>query len=216
MHSAALRPLGWRSLWGTIAVIACLTLMTARSGSAGLLDGVLSPCADPESHPFQPWSDNAGYALAPNGGFESDSSGWTLAGGAAVTAGNEPFHVTAASDAMSLSLPSGASAVSSQACVGILSPTLRLFARNTGSASSTLRVDVLYTDALGLRWSIPVGTASATGTWAPTPAYLVLANITALPLLTNGSARVSLRFTAQGTGGSWQIDDVYIDPYKGT
>ncbi len=216
MHSAALRTPGWRSLCGTLAVITCLTLMTARSGSAGLLDGVLAPCADPVSHPFQPWSDNAGYALAPNGGFESGGSGWILAGGAALVAGNEPFHVNGANDAKSLSLPSGASAVSGQACVGTLSPTLRFFARNTGSSSSTLGVDVLYTDALGLRWSIPVGTAGATGTWAPTSSFLVLANITALPLLTNGSARVSLRFTAQGTGGNWQIDDVYIDPYKGT
>ncbi len=216
MHSAALRPLGWRSLCVTLAVISCLTLMTARSGSAGLLDGVLAPCADPVSHPFQPWSDNAGYALAPNGGFESGGSGWTLAGGAAVVPGNEPFHVGGANDAMSLSLPSGASAVSAQACVGTLSPTLRFFARNTGTASSTLRVDVVYTDALGLRWTVPIGTASASGIWEPTPSYLVLANITALPLLTNGSAHVSFRFTAQGTGGSWQIDDVYLDPYKGT
>jgi hypothetical protein len=216
MHSAALRPLGWRSLCGTLAVITALTLMTARSGSAGLLDGILAPCADPVSHPFQPWSDDAGYALAPNGGVESGSSGWTLAGGAAVVSGNEPFHVTGANDTMSLSLPSGASAVSSAACVGTLSPTIRFFARNTGSTSSTLRVDVLYTDALGLRWSIPTGAASASATWAPSSSYLVLANITSLPLLTNGSARVSFRFTAEGTGGNWQIDDVYIDPYKGT
>jgi hypothetical protein len=216
MHSAALRPLGWRSLCGTLGVIACLTLAIARNGSAGLLDGVLAPCADPVSHPFSPWSDNAGYAAVPNGGFESGATGWTLGGGAALTPGNEPFHVAGANDTMSLSMPSGASAVSSPACVGTLCPTLRFFARNTGSSSSTLRVDVLYTDALGLRWSIPVGTASATGEWAPSSPYLVLANITALPLLTNGYAQVSLRFTAQGTGGTWQLDDVYVDPYKGT
>jgi len=216
MHAAALRPLGWRSLCGILGVIAGLTLATARSGSARLLDGILAPCGDPVSHPFQAWSDNTGYAAVPNGGFESGATGWTLGGGAAVTPGNESFHVAAANDAMSLSMPSGASAVSSPACVGTLSPTLRFFARNTGSSSSTLRVDVLYTDALGLRRAIPVGTAGAADTWAPSSPYLVLANITALPLLTNGSARVSLGFTAQGTDGDWQIDDVYIDPYKGS
>ncbi len=216
MDSAALRPLGLRFLWGALAVVTCLTLFFARDSSAGLLDGILSPCADPVSQPFLAWGDSAGYFLAPNGGFENGSAGWTLSGGAGVPPGNEPFHVRSTGDTMSLALPSGGSAVSSQTCVGTVSPTLRLFARNTGVLSSTLRIDVLYTDALGLRWTVPVGSATGTGDWAPTSDYLILANVTALPLLTNGAARVAFRFTAQGSGGMWQIDDVYIDPYKGT
>jgi hypothetical protein len=216
MHSAAPRPVSWRSLCAIVGALACLALTAASASSAGPLDRVLTPCADPVSHPFQAWSDGAGYALAPNGSFENGAGGWTLTGEAALTSGNEPFQVRGANDATSLSLPAGSSALSSPACVGTLSPTLRFFARNAGSPASTLRVDAVYTDALGLHWSVPIATVSASADWAPTRAYLILANVTALPLLTNGSAQVSFRFTAQGTGGDWQIDDVFIDPYKGT
>jgi hypothetical protein len=93
---------------------------------------------------------------------------------------------------------------------------MRFFARNSGAGSSTLRVDVVYTDALGLRWSVPIATLSGTATWAPSPAALILANVTALPLLSGGAAQVAFRFVPQGTGGAWQIDDVYVDPYKGS
>jgi hypothetical protein len=38
----------------------------------------------------------------------------------------------------------------------------------------------------------------------------VLANL--LTLL-DGHTSVSFRFTAAGLGSSWEIDDVYVDPY---
>jgi hypothetical protein len=201
---------------GVLLAMACVWLVAPATGSSGLLGGVLSPCSGVLSQPFVPWGDLGSYALVPNGGLESGSAWWTLAGGAGVVLGNEGFRVGGASDAMSLSLPPGSSAVSSEACVGMLSPTVRFFARNTGDSSSRLRVDVLYRDALGLRWSVPIAFLPATREWQPTSPYLMLANLTALPLLTNGSARVAFRFTAQGSGGAWQIDDVYVDPYKGT
>jgi hypothetical protein len=200
---------------GAAIALACAALIAASGGSAGLLGGVLTPCSNTLSKPFLPWLDAGNYALAPNGGFEGGSAAWTLAGGARVVSGNESFLVGGAGDAASLSLPSGGSALSSEACVGTLSPTMRFFARNTGAGSSALRVDVVYTDALGLRWSVPVASLTATADWQPTVPLLILANVTALPLLT-GSAQVAFRFTAQGRGGAWQVDDVYVDPYKGT
>ena len=47
------------------------------------------------TNPFGAWGDQADYALAPGGDFESGAAGWTLTGGAAVAAGNQPFDIGA-------------------------------------------------------------------------------------------------------------------------
>jgi hypothetical protein len=200
-----------------LAAVACATTTSASAGLGGLLSPVLAPCSGQAlSHPFGRWSDSANYALVANGGAENGAAGWTLTGSASVVAGNEAFNANAATDAHAFSLPDGSSATTPAACVGTLSPTMRFFMRNTGATSSTLRVDVVYTDAFGLRWTIPIATVTGSASWAPSPVALILANVTALPLLTGGSAQVSFRFVPQGSGGAWQIDDVYVDPYKGS
>jgi hypothetical protein len=43
----------------------------------------------------------------------------------------------------------------------------------------------------------------------------LLANLTALPIVNDGTAQVELRFRPVGSGGDWRIDDVYVDPWKG-
>jgi hypothetical protein len=199
----------------SVGILVCAA--AASSASAGLLSPLLTPCSGQTlTKPFLPWSDSANYGFVPNGGFESGTTGWTLTGSAGDVAGNESYKVHALTDSRSLALPPGSSATSPGACMGTLSPTMRFFARNTGAASSTLSVSVLYTDALGLRWNVPIATLSGSSSWAPTPVELILANVTALPLLSGGSAQVSFRFTPQGAGGAWQIDDTYLDPYKGS
>lgn len=200
----------------TVLVIACTVMAMTGNASAGLGDGILSPCDDPVSQPFLPWLDSASYGLVPNGGLESDASGWTLAGDASVVSENEPFYVRDAADGSSLSLPPGATALSDEACVGLFSPTMRFFARNTGSSASTLRVETVFTDAFGQNRSLLIATLTAGADWQPTPPVFILANVAALPMRTGGAAQVAFRFSAEGSGGSWQIDDVYLDPYKGT
>ena len=54
---------------GTIAMA-----MGAAPASAGL--GL--SCPSSTSTPFVPWSDNANYVFAPDGGFESGATGWVL------------------------------------------------------------------------------------------------------------------------------------------
>jgi hypothetical protein len=197
-----------------LAVAIC-ALVVAGPAASGPLDPVLNPCGQALSRPFLPWLDPANYALAPNGGFE-DGGGWSASGGARVVSGNESYAVRDSTDGYSLSLPPGGSATSPSICIGTLSPTARLFVRNTGSMSSTLRVEVLYRTALGIPGSALVGVVLGSSSWQPTAQLPLLANVTGLPLLTGGSTPISLRFTAQGAGGSWQIDDLYVDPYKGT
>jgi len=157
--------------------------------------------------PFIPWGDSANYVLLPNGSFEN-TKGWSLSGGAAQVAGNEPFFVNAAGDSHSLALPSGASAVSPSMCFTLLHPDLRFFVRNTGSTSSLLEVDVI-TNVLGLKLTTPVASLSSGASWQPTAQLPFLTN-----LLAPVSEGVQFKFTAQGRGGAWQIDDDYVDPFK--
>ena len=90
----------------TIAVAAFA--MSAASANAGLLVDAAPSCDEQSlSQPFTPWLDFAQYTPLGGGDFESGAAGWTLNGGAAVAAGNEPFYVAGAGDASSLSVAAG-------------------------------------------------------------------------------------------------------------
>src|SRR5262249_3933675 len=96
-------------------------------------------------------------------------------------------------------------------CATLLHPDLRLFARNTGSPLGVLRVDVVAQGPLGTL-TLPVGVVVAGQSWAPTLPLPFLANALAL-LARDGTVNVAFRFTSM-LGGSFQIDDVYVDPYR--
>jgi hypothetical protein len=102
-------------------------------------------------------------------------------------------------------------------CVGLEHPTLRFFARRSGSATSSalssLRVDVRFEDAAGDVATLTIGVvpASLHAAWGPTLPMPVVANL--LPLLPGERTPVAFRFTPQGPG-SWLVDDVYVDPYR--
>jgi hypothetical protein len=194
-----------------IAAATIALLATAPSAQAGLLVESATDCPDlPVVRPFTPWLDPAKYVLAPEGTFETTDS-WRLAGAARV-AGNEPYQVNSTADRHSLALAPGGSARSATFCAGLEHPTVRLFARNTGSPLSLLKVEVLVRDRLRLLRALPIGLLAAGPSWQPTLPLLLVANL--LPLLPGEKTPLALRFTAIGSGGEWQIDDVYIDPYR--
>jgi hypothetical protein len=143
---------------------------------------------------------------APDGTLEGGAEDWTLAGGAAVVDGNQPYLA----GERSLALPAGSSATTAPMCVGVEHPTLRLFARNAGSPDSALGVSVVFRGLLGGRQALPVGVVSARSEWAPTPVMPIVVNL--LSLLRD--QQVSFRFTPLDDRGEWTIDDVYVDPYK--
>ncbi len=204
MISSALKP---RRV--AAAAVAALAIATAWSVGPGAVPTAAAAGVCPGqqvSQVFLPWLDPAGYTLVGDGGFESGAKGWTLEGGASVVSGNEPWKVHGAGDGRALNLPAGAKATSPAACIGLLHPTTRFFARSLGGL---LRVDATLT--LGrLSLSLPIGVVPAGGSFAPTSPLPLLANLTTL--LTGGSGSVTLTFTA--IGGPVQIDDVYIDPFK--
>lgn len=168
------------------------------------------------SRPFLPWLDLAKYTLAPNGGLESGAAAWSLSGGAKVVSGNESFYVRGRSDGHSLSLPSGSSATTSATCVTFLDATARMFVMNTGSLLSTLKVEALYTDIFGIRRATTIALLPGISRWTPTLPTLFLANLLNPPLLTSGTVDVAFRFTPLGSSSGWRIDDVYVDPFKGS
>ena len=161
--------------------------------------------------PFKRWLDPAKYFLAPGGSFEDGAAGLAAERQLPSSDGNEPFAVRGAKDGSSLSIPNGASATTPAMCVTLLHPDLRFFARNKGSLLGLLRVDVLVDTPLGVV-TLPVGVVPAGQAWTPTLPMPFLANALAL-VGKNGETAVAFRFTSM-LGGSFQIDDVYVDPYR--
>ena len=192
-----------------VALLAMLAFaIAAPSAQAGVLPGTCTE--EPMSQIFLPWLDPMNYVLAPDGGFEQGGEGWKLRNGADVERGNERFYVRDEDDRRLLDLPAGASALSPVTCVGIERPTIRFFAKRTGGwLLAHLRVEVLYNGLDGELRTIALAPVVAGSSWQPTLPLPVLANL--LPNLSGDQAVVALRFTA--VGGSFQVDDVYVDPY---
>lgn len=160
---------------------------------------------------FKPWGDSHSYVLAPDGGFEAGGAGWSLAGGASAVAGNESFFLNDGGDSRSLSLPAGSSAVSPPICMSLDTPIFRLMARNTGSPSAGLRVEATY-KLLGLVRTKTVSTVAAGASWAPTQQMSTVLTLSTVVGTLIPSA-IQIRITPVGSGGNWQVDDLYIDPF---
>ncbi len=195
------------------ALAALSTLAFAPAAHAGILTAGVTNCAEPSfDQVFLPWSDAMHYTPAPGATAES-ADGWNLSGGASIAAGNEPWRVAEDNGQAHLQLPAGSSATTDTMCVGIEYPTLRFFARSSGTnLLSSLRVDVITETSLGLTATLPIGVVLPGGQWKPTLPFLVVANL--LPLLPGDLTPVRFVFTPQGAG-SWSVDDVFVDPYRG-
>ena len=192
---------------------ALASVALASPASAGILTASATDCNDNRLvQPFRQFGDRANYRLLPGGTFEGSMAGWQLSGGAKVVAGNESYRVNGAADGKSLVLPFGSRAVSPVTCVGIGEPTLRLFAKRNSGLLTTLLVEVQVETSLGLSAWLPVLPGDAGGSsWHPTLGMPLLVNL--LPLLPNDRTPVRFRFSPLLLG-SWQIDDVYVDPWR--
>jgi hypothetical protein len=214
-HRSSLPPegcmtaLSHRCLLGCLLLLAPL-LLAGRAEAGPLLDTATDCDRQTLERPFLPWADPAHYVLMPDGTFSARAAGWRLSG-ARVVAENEPYYVHGDDRPAALAVASGGSVASPAMCVGIQHPTLRFFARSTGSELASLRVEVLFEDAAGDIHSLPIGEVPARDAWAPTPPLPVVANL--LALLPDERTAIAFRFTPQGADSSWLIDDVYVDPY---
>jgi len=191
---------------GFAAVVAAAGLLVPAA-AAGSSSYSLLPSCGAKSYPFKPWNDPDAYCAFPNLGFENGSTAWTLKGNTSIVATNEPWHVSGPGT-HALQLGPGASAASSSLPVSLLDPWVRFFAHSAG-ANGPLQAQVVFHGALGnVTGLLNVGSLStgSYSSWQPTQR---VSSILALPLFTT-SAQVIV--TSQATSGSWQVDDVYLDP----
>ncbi len=198
-----------RLLFTGVAAVAASALLATPALAAKAPAAAASGCPEKAVfQPFAPWGDDADYFLIPGGAIDRGASEWTLRGGAAEVKGNEPFHVVSAKDRKSLALPAGSSATSAPFCIAAEHRTMRFFA--DAASSSSLDVDVLYSDAAGVGRSMRIGQLAGGEDWAPTAIVPMVVNELAAR---RGAMNVRLRFAPRGSG-RWTIDDVLVDPYR--
>ena len=201
----------------TAAAFSTATIAAAAFASpanAGLVTASADSCDDgPLTQPFQRFGDRHDYKLLSGGSFEAGTAAWELSGGAKIVSGNETYKVGGTAHSRSLSLPQGSAAISPFTCVGLSEPTLRLFAKRNSALLglvSTLNVQIQVKTSLGLSVWLPVLPGDLGGSsWHPTAQMPLIANI--LPL--SHSDKTPVRFRFSPLLGSWQIDDVYVDPF---
>jgi hypothetical protein len=205
-----------RGLLRCVGLTVCVSFALAAPAHAGSFGDSATPCEGRKvEQPFKRWLDPFSYVLAPNGNLERGAAEWKLAGGATVVYGNETFYVGGANHSKSLYLPSGSSATTRPMCVQLLHPTFRYFAKNRGiPVLSTLLVEGLIEDPLtGRVLTLPVGVHTGGTSWHPSLPGLVLADFLSI-LDGDGELAVAFRFKPIGLGAKWQIDDVYVDPFR--
>lgn len=186
-------------------LLACTVIMTFLLAAAPAARADGDGCEGQAlEQPFAPWADPANYTLVGDGDLTGGAAGWDL-DGAELVADNEPWYVHGGSTPSALRLSSGDSATTPPMCVTLAHPTMRFFLRNGGGLLGTLQVDVVMSNGL----TLPVGVIAGLlgdADWDPSPPLLVVGNLV--------DDEVAFRFTAAGIGGTWTLDDVYVDPYK--
>jgi hypothetical protein len=199
-------------LWLLLSAAVVAAGLAAPAAQADLLGGLVGVVIPPCGAPSQPFAsvdgDTRTYYAVPNNGFESGTAGWSVSHGAKVVVGNEPWYVSGPGK-YSLSLPAGSTALSPGACIGVLDPTLRLFARSN-DANGGLRIQVLFRGVTGNLLGVLDFDTLAPGDYGQWSATDDVPSLGALPLLT---AYFQVKFTAAQSSGSWQIDDLYVDPW---
>lgn len=198
------------SLVSALAASAILAAGTTQSAEGGLIGtGAASGCDSAASHPFEAWGDNANYLLMPGGSFEAGQPAWKLSRGAYVGPGNSPFQTEGDGGTRSLHLLPGATATSPTGCFEFGDWHSRFFVRGAGTRGARLEVDVIVPSLLGVLTILDGGSVPASGEWKPSPRIgMLVCNVTSLL----GTKAVSLRFRA--VNGAFQVDDVYLDPFK--
>ncbi|MEA2382333.1 MAG: hypothetical protein QOH72_2304 [Solirubrobacteraceae bacterium] len=200
-----------------VAAVAAALALTATPALAAKTTpataGTAPGCTEPTTQAFLFANDKKDYVLAPGGDLETSLSGWSLTGGAAAVPGSAPAVSGGQLGARSLLIPSGGSVTSAPMCVGAHSPFFRFQTRNTGFPGA-LKVEVLYLDGPKFTGEREAGTITAGAAWAPTSRLSLSQGIMGVNGSSTSRATLAFRFTPVGVGGSWQVDDLYVDPYR--
>jgi hypothetical protein len=200
-----------RRLWSRVA-----GFLIAGLGMAALPLGIAVPAYALDacttrtlSQPFKQWGDSNDYFLVSSGTFESGTSGWSIGSGVSRVAENEPWKV-AGSGGNSLKLAAGSSVSTPEMCLTAVEDSTRFFYKSPGNGSG-LQVTVKATNPTGSRismvsFTLPGGSAAG---WQVSP-RIALPDVRGI----SGTENVVITLAAQGGGGAWQIDDVFVDPSR--
>ena len=206
------------ALMASFAAGCCATIgLIGSPASAGVLStvaGTLPNCgARTASTPFAPWGDSHDYFPMPGGGFEAGTPGWTVAPSTKVVTGNETFFVSSKADTHSLTIPTGTQVTSPTVCVAMGENSVRFFVKNPGVAGAVLHIQAYVQNPLtGLTLSTGFDVNGTTGAkvWAPS-SRITIPNLLGGVL---GTQNVTLVFSAKGPSATWNIDDVFVDPFR--
>ena len=189
-------------------------IVAALFGSALLVGAspavAAAACASgSESTAFAQFGDAAQYMPVPSGSFDATAPGWSLSK-AAVVSDHDGYGVSSATH--SLAIESSGSAISPLVCAQSKYPSFRFIVRQlSGGKTAALNVSVRWLNLLGLPISLSAGTVPSNSSWTPSP---VMKLSQSLPLVGGvlGGLGLEVRLAFQASGGSFAIDNVYIDP----
>ena len=187
------------------------TFAQADDDDGGSYGSYESRCPDISvSTPFSIFGDLSDYALVDGGDFESGVESWSLSR-ASVVSGNESYYVGGTGHGKALSIQPFGKATSSRLCVDYRYPHFRFFARHTDGPFGLLIVRARWTEGDDTEYAT-LGLLGSSGyaSWSPTN-LLPLAERLSLTDR-NGTQHIRLVFTP--LAGTWEIDDVYVDPYR--
>ena len=102
--------------------------------------------------------------------------------------------------------------MTAQICVTIQDPQLRVFVRNTGDPKAQLMVQAVNFDpSSGKMKTTDLGSITGSSSWTLSNPVLFKA---AIQPGSDGTGLLGFMFSPKDASGSWQIDDLYIDPIK--
>ena len=210
MRTAARRRIHTLLLTATLALVALVATQASNAATGGC-------AARSTAQVFSRFGDTNDYFLLQGGSFEA-TDGWSLGSGQIVDR-NEPFYLAGASDTRSLRLQPGSTVASPWVCIGKAEPALRFVARpSTGGNYTSLNVTITLRGATGSQASVYLGQLSAgdVSSWQPSPIYSYAAWLNQPWLYAGGdTVQAQIVFTVGGSGGTWSLDDVFVDPFKG-
>ena len=189
---------------------------TTPLGSTQLLATAASSktCSTPLiENPFARFGDSRNYVMAPNGSFEDASlSGWQLSGSGRRVTDPDDIDLGANDGAGMLSLPQKATAISPTMCVDLDYPTFRVLTKAKGQGE--FLIEVVYPDSGKPEW---VELAKFDGKQFQNvgASWRLTSDMDMKPDLGGSKAgfrRVAFRLTA--LSGSWNVDDLYVDPRR--
>jgi hypothetical protein len=195
-------------------------VMTAAVTGIGVtIAGADVPCGQrSNSTAFSRWGDQNNYFLSPAGNFEYGKGAgvdgsWAetydiysidRTGGASRSAVDDPFDV-AGPGAQSLQVKPGRAFVSPKFCVASDEESIRFVAK--GPVGETIVVRVLVQSDIG--WQGVDHVITGSGAWDVSPQLPI-------PNLRDASGKqwVNIKFGSSSGPGTWNVDNVMVDPWR--